>query len=211
MDLEVMVRGVGDTVGKGLQRLTGDPYGAAAVSQLLPVYAQLVAAGKVFAVDMSGGTAVAPTTATPTTTPTWAIYNDNPGGGPTLFLLWAGCTSVSGTVGLGLSLMAASAIGQQTAATASYAGTIINCLDGTKKTPNAYLVSDVALVGGAPAWVVLAALDQVAAICVGTGLAVEVGGLIMAPPGGKLCFDVVAPTGTTALFDSSFIIAEVQM
>ena len=211
MNLTGKIRKVVQVLSGGDNEVTLDPYGGIAISSLLPKYAQLNAAGKIFAFDMSGGTAIAPSVAIPTTTPSWAIYNANPGGGPTIFLLWAGISSESGTLGLGLALMGAVAIGPQTAASSSYSGTIINCLDGSQKKPNAYLVNDVALLGGAPAWVTLVARDQVSAISVGSGLAVEVGGLLSCPPGGKLCFDVVAPVGTTALFDANLIIAEVQM
>ena len=104
------------------------------VAQYLPPYAMLVAAGKVFGVDCTASTAIAPTTTVPTTTALWTVYNANDT--KHLILIQVGIALQSGTAGLGLSIWAAAAKGAQTAIVADYAGVIKSCLDGTQRTPN---------------------------------------------------------------------------
>lgn len=189
-----------------------DEFGNLAVSDFLPKYARLVAAGKVFAVDMHAGTAKAPVVAAPTTSPEWMLYNTS--ATDSLVLLHAACTLKSGTAGLGLALMAASAKGAQTAVTSNYSGTIINCLDGSSRTPDAFLTNNPTLIGGTPAWSVIAAtaVNTVATDSVGDGFSVWTDGLFQARPGGGgICLEVVGETGTTALYTISMIFAQINL
>ncbi len=181
------------------------------VAQYLPPYAMLVAAGKVFAYDMTAGTGQAPVTAMPTTSPEWMLYNANAGGGAHLVLLQVGVASVSGTMGLGLAVVCTTGIGAQTAQTAKYSGSIVSCLDGTSKTPNAFLANNVSIVGTQPSWVVFAAKDQAAVVGVGTGAVARVDGLIIAPPKGAIYVELISPTGTSPVFDITLIFAQVQL
>lgn len=181
------------------------------IAQYLPAYAMLVAAGKVFAIDTSGASPVAPQNAIPTTGALWGIYNANPGGGPHLVLLQVGVMSVSGTMGLGLGIVATTGVGAQTALTANYSDTDISCLDGTSKQPNLFLGDTESIDGTQAAWVILATRDQTSVVSVGTGVVAQVDGMIMAPPGGSLYVSVVGLDAGSALFDISFIVAELQL
>ena len=181
------------------------------VAQYLPKYAMLCAAGKVFGFDTTGGTAAIPVVAAPTTSPQWAIYNANPSGGAHLVLIAVAATLESGTAGLGCCIMVASAKGAQTAVTSNATSCVASCLDGTSKTPNAYITSNPTLVGGTPAWMTMEAYDQIGSDGVGEGIVAWCDGLFIAPPGGLLCAEVVAETGTTAKYDLSFIVAEVDI
>lgn len=179
------------------------------VAQYLPKYAMLAAAGKLFAVDMSGGTATAPSTSAVTTTVEWTIYNANDT--RHLVLCHVGVNLESGTAGLGMSIQAASAIGPQTVVNTNYSGAVISCLDGSQDKPNFYLDNGTTIVGGTPTWQVIMAWDQLASNGVGNGRAVTLDGYITAPPGGSLCLQAIGETGATALWDFSMIVAEVEM
>ena len=52
-------------------------WGDANVSQFLPPQARLALDGHLFIIDMSGGTAIAPVVAAPTTSPQWGLYNNS--------------------------------------------------------------------------------------------------------------------------------------
>lgn len=183
--------------------------GDLSVSLLLPPYAQLSAAGKVFGIESTAGTALPPVNVVPTTTATWALYNAN--SSAHLVILKAACAAQSGTLGLGGALVGTVTIGDQTALVANYSGVIVGCLDGTAKQPNAFLDDAISLVGTQSPWVVLAARDMLAVVAVGAGLVADVDGMMVVPPKGIAGFDVLAPTGTTALFDISIIFAEIQL
>ena len=181
------------------------------VAQFLPKYAMLNAAGKLFGFDTSAGTAAIPVVDAPTTSPEWGIYNANSSGGPSLILIAVAAWLSEGTAGLGCCIMVASAKGAQTAVTANATSCITSCLDGTSKTPNAYIKDNPTLIGGAPSWQVMEAYDQIASNGVGEGIVAWCDGLFIAPPGGLLCAEVVAETGASAKYDLSFIVAEIQL
>lgn len=207
---DVEIRRVGRRFGE--VRPGADEFGNALVSQLLPPYAKLAAAGKLFAVDMHAGTAKAPVVAMPTTSPEWGIYNASPN--ESVVVLEAACSIKSGTQGLGLALVGAAALGPQTAVTSDYASTVKNCLDGSQRKPDFYLTNNPTLVGGTPAWSVLAATggNVIAQVNIGDGLVAKVDGkLIARPNGGMVAFEVVGPTGTAALFTVSFLVAVLDL
>lgn len=181
------------------------------VAQFLPPYAMLAAAGLLFAIDIAGATAKEASAATPSTTPSWGVYNANPGGGKHIVLIQVGFATVSGTAGLGMSIVATSAIGEQTIASASYTDTDISCLDGTTKTPACYLVEDVALLGPQASWCILECATLSAVTAIGAGGVAVADGMIIAPPEGTIGLDVISPAGGTSVFDISIIIAEVQL
>ena len=190
---------------QGLSKGGGIP-----VSQILPAYAELNRRGALFALDTHAGTAKAPVVAAPTTSPEWALINYDPT--RTMFVLQAACTLKSGTTGLGLALMMASAIGPQTAVTADYASSVKSALDGSQTRPNVWITNNPTLVGGTPAWAVLEAtrVNTIGTDSVGDGLIARVDGLFSAAPGGgAIAMEVVGETGTSALFSVSFIIAMV--
>ena len=199
-----------------LQKLAGDQqpsldeFGATIISQLLPAHVHLAKAGKLFGIDMSAGTAIAPVTAMPTDSPQWGLYNASPN--ELMVVLQVSVLLQSGTAGLGLSIVGTSAIGPQTAVTADYSGTVKSCLDGSNRSPLAYLASNPTLVGGTPPWVTLECtrVNSIANDAVNEGLIGKVDGMIVARPGGIAAFEVVGETGTTALWDFNAIIAMVD-
>ena len=188
----------------------GGQHGDIAVSQFLPAYAQLCAAGKVFGAQ-SAGTAIAPVNAVPTTAASWGLYNANPGGGPHLVLLKVAFIAQSGTLGLGGAIIGTVGIGEQSAIVANYTTSYMGCLDGTAKQPNAFLDNATTLVGTQSPWVTLGVTQHVAAVSVGAGVWADVNGLMVCPPHGTIGLDLLAPTGTTALFDITILFAEIQL
>ena len=211
MDLKAVVRRIARLDG-GDHPVGLDEFGNVTISKGLPDYARLCAAGKLFAIDMHAGTAKAPVVAVPTTSPEWGLYNYSPN--ETMVVLEAACTIKSGTQGLGLALMGAAALGKQTEVTADYASTIKSCLDGSKDVPDVYLGNNPTLLGGTPAWHVLAndPGNLIASVNIGSGLVAKVDGKLQARPnGGMAAFEVVGPTGTAALFTVSFIIAMLDL
>lgn len=202
---------------KAIQRGTTTEMGIVAgkngdmnVSLFLPKYAQLVAAGKVFAGSTAGGTSVVPIAAWPTTTASWSIYNAN-SDGTYLVVLQAAVAMESGTAGLGAALIGTVAIGDQTAEVANYSGATVSCLDGSAKVPNAFLANATTLVGTQSSWFVLAQSNMPAAVQVGAGVVCFVDGLMIVPPRGCAGFDVLAPLGTAAKWDFSIVFAQVQL
>ncbi len=202
---------------KALQRGTTTEVGLVAgkngdlnISLFLPKYAQLVAAGKVFAGSTAGGTAVVPIAAWPTTTASWSLYNAN-SSNIYLVVLQAAVAMESGTAGLGAALIGTVAIGDQTAEVANYSGSTVSCLDGSAKTPNAFLANATTLVGTQSSWFVLEQVNMPAAVQVGAGVVCYVDGLMIVPPHGCAGFDVLAPLGTSAKWDFTIVFAEVEI
>ena len=210
MDLKGMVRRIGMRL-SGETHVGLDEFGNVSMSLALPEYARLCAAGKLFAIDMHAGTAKAPVVAAPTTSPEWGLYNAS--STELMVVMQAACTIKSGTQGLGIALMGAAAIGEQTLVSADYASTIKTCLDGTNKKPDVYLQSNPTLVGATPAWHVYAndPGNTNAQINIGSGLVADIKGMLSARPSGMVGFEIVAPTGTTALFTVSFLVAMLDM
>lgn len=183
--------------------------GDLSISQFLPPYASLVASGVVFAFDMSAGTAKVPVIAMPVASPEWGIYNAH--STKYLVLLKVAVFSESGTMGLGLSVVCAAAKGPQTAVTSNYTAAIVSCLDGSQDRPSAFITNNPTLLGGTPAWVPFDCRDQTELVSIGTGAIAEVDGLIMCPPKGMVCAEVVGLTGTNAQFDVIFVVAQLNI
>lgn len=189
-----------------------DEFGNLTVSQALPKYARLAAAGKLFVLDMHAGTAKAPVTAAPTTSPEWGLYNASES--ESLVLLKVGCSLKSGTAGLGLEIMGAAAIGKQTAVTSDYTSAVKSCCDGSQRKPDAFLTNNPTLVGGTPGWLILenTKVNSVGNDGVGEGLVADVdGALIARPGGGMVAIEIVGETGTTALYTVSFLVAMLEL
>ena len=189
--------------------VAGSQEGAAYVAQYLPPYALLNEAGVVFGFDTSGGTAKTCVTAMPTTSPEWELYNSSTD--KWLILLHVAAISESGTMGLGLAVVVAAAIGVQTVVAADYASATKTCMNGSGNVPQAYVVNNQTLIGGTPSWVAFDLLNQTSAIAVGTGVKARIDGLVMCGPGGMVGIEVVGLQGTTALYDINGIFAMIPM
>jgi len=112
------------------------------------------------------------------------------------------CWSVSGTLGLGLALLAAVTIGLQTTAPTDVSSSIKTNLNGGPFDSKAVFGTGHTITTGTPAWCVVAARDQVSAVSVGSGLrtGADFNGSRVVTPGRELAMSVLAPVGTTALF-----------
>ena len=64
--------------------------GNQAVDKVLPDYAQLAKARRIFCASTGAGTAIAPVTAMPTTAATWALFNGEEPGGKSYSVILAG-------------------------------------------------------------------------------------------------------------------------
>lgn len=187
-------------------------HGSLAMAQVEPAGAELARAGRRFgAVVGNGATYKAPIQAIPTTTATWALYNGEPDGGKSYLVEIAACFSVSGTLGLGLSLLGGVTKTRQSAAVAAYSGTVLDSLSGGAMNSRAALGNAVTL-ANTPVWVPLESRDQVSAVSVGSGLvAKDLAGRFLVRPGCCFALDVMAPVGTTALFGVAVAWSELQL
>lgn len=194
----------------GNRELRVNSVGNLGVDRVLPEYAELALARHVFNANTGAGTAIAPVTAMPTTTATWALYNaGEPGSGDVLIPLSAYCWSVSGTLGLGMSLVGTVALAKVVGTRPTAYVSSVNTSFSGGRASTAIFAQAITMVG-TPAWAVLASRDQVSAISVGSGLVADVKGMMLIPPGYVGALTVVAPVGTTALFGCGFVYATVE-
>lgn len=189
------------------QPLGMDFAGGLQASQLLPPKALRAASGRRYnAVVGNGATFIAPVTAYPTTTATFLLFNGEAAGGRSYFIDTAYAFLASGTNGAGGALLGAVTIGSQAAANsganpAAYSSTVVTSLSGKTGGTKAVLANAWTIVGGTPAWQVLAGSAAPAAATIGANvLLANVDGGIVVPPGFGLALTVLSGTGTTALY-----------
>ena len=179
------------------------------MAQGLPEYAYMAAQRKIFIANAFASTAFAPAAAPPTTSPGWVLWNGN--AEDSLLLLSVGIISISGTLGLGLSMVGGVTTQEQLDATmAEYASSVIKQAGGGSQGSGCRIVSNPTILG-TPAYEIIAARDQVSAVSVGSGLVADLKGSILVPPRFGYALEVVAPVGTTALFTVSFKFAKVRL
>ena len=208
MNLEGVVRQVGARFGVGTERQVAfDEQGGLLVSQLGLKYGALARNNRLFGATFGTGTALAPITATPTTAVDWDLYNGEPDGGRDLYVVQVGAHVVSGTAGLGMSILGCVSLARQTTVPTDYASSIKTSLCGGPFDSKAIFDATHTLTGGTPAWITLASRDQVSAVTLG-GLTAQVDGFMKVPPGHIAGFSVLAPVGTTALFGLDIVWAE---
>ena len=197
-------RVTGDVVQAG-----GDSLGNLHVAQGNAEYAALAANGKIYIANSLASTAFAPAAAPPTTSPAWVLWNGD--SQRSLVMLSCGCISISGTLGLGLSMVGGVTTQAQLDATmAAYAGAVVRNANGGAADANVRLVSNPTILG-TPAYDILATRDQVSAASVGSGLQADLKGAFIVPPGYAFALEIVAPVGTTALFAVSFRFASLNL
>lgn len=199
-------------VSTGPARMGLNEYGEVPVSQFLPPLAKLASMGKLYLFDASAGTAKAPATAPPTTSPEWALYNAS--ATESLLVIRASVTLKSGTAGVGLALLGTTAIGAQTAVTSDYTSAVKSCTDGSGRTPAAYITNNPTLIGGTPAWMHFEGtkVNSVATDSVGDTLTADIAGALIArPKGGMVAFEVLGETGSSALYYPSFLVAMLEL
>ena len=197
---------------RALSRITGESIqaGADSLGNLRVAlgnaeYAELGINRKIYVANMYAGTAKAPATAPPTTSPEWVIWNGDPS--RTMIPLQATVVSISGTLGLGMSLLAAVTIQEQLDATmAAYSGAVVKGANGQAGDANVRVVNNPTILG-TPAWHAVATRDQVSAVSVGSGLVADLKGAFVVPPKFGFCLEPMAPVGTSALFAISVLFA----
>lgn len=175
---------------------------------LSPNYMELARARRLYAANTGAGTAIAPVAAIPTTAAAWALYN----GHTTRMVvpIMVTCHSVSGTLGLGMSLLAGLSGTKQASALTAYASSVSKPITPGSAASGGVFAQGATL-AEAPAWITLASRDQVSAVSVGSGLTGFPDGLFVIPPLYALGATVLAPLGTTALFNVGFVWAELDM
>jgi hypothetical protein len=212
MILSGMVRRAARVGMGGPADLSLSEFGNLRTDKFLPDYATLAKARRIYGATTGTGTAVAPVQAVPTTAAAWGLFNGEDPGGKSYAILFAGCHSISGTLGLGLALLGTVATAPVTGTKpTAYANAQVSSLSGSKSLSAAVLASAVTLVVPQPAWITLAARDQVSAVSVGSGLVADVKGMLVIPPQYVGGFTVLAPAGTTALFGIDLVWAELEL
>jgi len=186
-----------------------------AVDLTNPALVELARLGKIFSANTGAGTAKAPDTALPTTTAVWALWNGNATGSTPctcLVILQIASHAVSGTLGLGMGLVAGMSTVTQVATTAYSSAVQATSTMGASTTASKAIFSNNVTLAGAPCWIPLAGRDTPAAVEVGAVLASgPLNGLFVVPPGYALGASVVAPVGTSALFGMTFTWAEIPL
>ena len=187
-----------------------DDLGQLRVSTSKPEYYELSRARRLFGVSSATGTAIAPVTAVPTTAAAWALFNGEDPGGKAYVVLGAFAWLVSGTAGLGASLLGSVSIAPVAGTKpTAYANSIMSSLSGGPTSPKAIFAQGLTLVG-TPAWVHLAGRDVPAAIEVGASITADAKVMLVIPPQYSGNLTILSPAGTTPLWGAGFIWAEVE-
>lgn len=146
----------------------------------------------------------------PTTAAAYALWNGEAAGGKSYVIEQIACVSGSGTLGLGMSILAGVTKTAQSAVS-NGTGVVLGSLSGCPSTTSLATFGNAITLGNAPAWTVVASRDQVSAISVGSGLVANVDGMFIVRPCCCLGLNVFAPTGTTAKFGFNVVWSELQL
>ena len=186
--------------------------GGLLVAQLGSPYEYYTRLGRRFAASANAHAGVVPVAAVPTTLGGWVLYN--PRDNDRDFVVDAvGVWSVSGTLGLGMALLVAVSLGDQTTLPADSAGVFKTALDGGPYDSKAIIQASHTMTGGTPALAVARTRDQVSAVSVGSGLrsGSDFPGTRVVKPGRECAIHVLAPLGTDAMFSGAFEWHEVDI
>jgi len=179
--------------------------GGLLVAQLGSPYEYYTRLGRRYCASGNAHAGVVPVAAVPTTLGMWVLYN--PRDNDRDFVIDAvSVWSVSGTLGLGMALLCAVSLGDQTTLPADSAGVFKTALDGGPYDSKAIIQSSHTMTGGTPAWSPVATRDQVSAVSVGSGLRSrgDFPGTRVVKPGRECAIHVLAPLGTDAMFTGAF-------
>lgn len=146
----------------------------------------------------------------PTTAAAYALWNGEAAGGKSYVIEQIACVSGSGTLGLGMAVIAGVTKTPQSAVS-NGTGVVLGSLSGCPSTSSLATFGNGITLGNAPAWTVVAARDQAASVSVGSGNVANVDGLFIVRPGCCLGLNVFAPTGTTAKFGFNVVWSELQL
>jgi hypothetical protein len=194
------------------QQFNLDRQGALLVAQLSSPGEYITRANRRYGATSGTATGIAAVLAIPTTAAAWVLFN--PIDNNRAFVIDAVFSwSISGTLGLGLALICANAIGLQTTAPTLASGAILTSLSGQAFDSKAILGTAHTITGGTPAWCVVGARDQVSAIAVGSGIrsGEEFAGSRVVMPGREIALSTLSADGTTELFGAGFEWHEVDL
>lgn len=198
-----------EAIGLGTEgiELSQDRQGAMLVSQLSAPGTYMTRMARRYAASSATGAGQIPVVAVPTDNVcNWVLFNpvDN---SRDIVLERVFIWSISGTLGLGLTMLGAMSLGLQTTAPTNVAGGILTSLSGGVYDSKAILGTAHTMTPvGVPAWCVLASRHQVAAVAVGAGLTTtaQFRGTRVIRPGREFGINILAPVGTDALFGAGF-------
>jgi hypothetical protein len=189
------------SLGATEQQFNIDRQGGLLVAQLGAPAEYMTRRNRRYAASSATATGIAAVLLIPTTAAAWVLFNpvDND---RDLVIDAVFCWSISGTLGLGISLIVANAIGLQTTPPVDATNSIRSSLSGGPYDSKAIFGTAHTITGGTPAWCVVASRDQVAAIAVGAGLRSgdEFPGTRIVSPGRELAISTLTADGTTELF-----------
>lgn len=191
--------------------LRTDVFGNQGVNEVMGRYSQLAIDGALYvATDLAAAAGIAGVVAPPTTTSGKVLYNAAAAASKTvLFPLWIGVAAKSGTIGSGLTVQVGLAQGVlATPLTAN--GTSMTCrslLDGL--TVDSTSFSDINKTIVQASYVNFSAGG--AAVGIGSGLSIDVGGLFVVRPQNVLDVSVLGPTGTSPVYFVSIVYAKLQV
>jgi hypothetical protein len=197
------------------QTLRLSPFRSAFVDQVLPSRAELVRMGKVFSANLGTGAAATGTQSVaqmPTTATIMALWNGNTvASNIHLVILKVSAWVFAGTMGLGKSMICGTSTASQTVVTkgTGAVGPTNNLLTSTN-TSNA-IIGQATVLGGAPAWIVVAGADSPSAVEIGASMAADVEGLFIVPPGFAFGMHVLGGAGTAPLYLGSVCWAELAL
>ena len=203
--VQELARGVSD------QEILFSHQGGVLVAAIASPYEYLTLKGRRYCASAGTHAGLAVVTAVPTTAAAWVLYN--PGGNDMDFVIDSiGSWQVSGTSGLGLALLCAVTLGDQTTAPTDVALSIKTNLNGGVFNSKGIFGVNHTITGGTPAWDVVAARDNVAAVSIGSGLhtGADFPGTRVIQPGRELAITHLGGDGTTELYGVSVTWHEVQ-
>lgn len=210
MNLYGVVKAFGDILPLGDRKIGISKFGGVLVDPAvgLPL-AAASKANRVFGATSATATAVAPVTAVPTTAAAWFLWNNEPDGGRDYYIDRIACWHVSGTAGLGASLLACVTLGRQAIGPTTATNSILQSLSGGPLDTKAIFDTDTTITGGTPPWINVASFGASAVISVGMGLVANMKGAFRVKPGHGLGITVLAPAGATSLFGVSVVWVEI--
>ena len=188
-----------------------DNFGDQGVNQVLGRYTSLALNGNLYVMSQNSTQAgIAGVVAPPTTTSGFILYNAAAASTKTVLMpLWVGVTAKSGTIGSGLTIECGLTSGAlATPLTANGSNVIIkNMLDGV--TADSTTFADINKTVVQASYVNFSSGG--AAVGIGSGLSVDVGGMFVIKPTFAFDVSVLGPTGTSPVYFVSIVYAKLSM
>lgn len=175
------------------------------ISQIEPKYAELARARVLYAANNGSAAGLGDVEAIPTTTATYALYNNSDT--KHLVVLKIGAIVTDVTSALGWGLIAGLSPTAQASAETKYANSLALAITPGSPDPGGYLTDAVTL-AGTPLWMTLGSSNGT---LLGTSITAWVDGLFIVPPKFALGIDIVGSVGSTPLYDVDILWAELEL